>query len=393
MSKVRVVYVIFPRHSPIIPAPTFAVDSAQCLARVAGLDVEVVMPLPLRFLRRLQSRSRRARGARAWPTGLEEVLLRLEPRPTLVPYLPVPLRSVESASLAIATMIRLRPPDQRPHIIIGPFLDEGGFAATAIARYTGANSIAVACGSDIRALVSAGSRSRSINVKRSRTAIENADQVVAVSREIAQEVERLGKPAEVIHFTADPAKFPAGPFPASVGNILFVGRLSRAKGVDLLLESFTKVRWPDAHLRLVGSPSEDLDVGAEVLRLGLSSRVTIVGELRHGSDELSREYRRASCFVLPSRSEGFPATLVEALLSGRPVVATDVGGVAELVSSKVGVLVPPDDSLALTNALDSVLESVAGGAWNPEELRDYARPMSWEGSTPQLAALVRRLTR
>lgn len=392
MSKLRVAYVIFPRHSPIIPAPTFAIDSARCLAGVAGLHVEVVMPLPLRFLKRLQSRSRRARGARAWPTGLDEVLLRLEPRPTLVPYLPLPQRSVESASLAIAAMIRLRPPDERPHVIIGPFLDEGGFAATTIARYTGAKSIAVACGSDIRALAASDYGPTSINVKRSRKAIENADQVIAVSRELAQEVVRRGKPAEVIHFTADPAKFPAGPFPPSASDVLFVGRLSRAKGVDLLLESFAKVRWPGAHLRLVGSRSEDLDVGAEVRRLGLSSRVTIVGELRHGSDELSMEYRGASCFVLPSRSEGFPTTVVEALLSGRPVVATDVGGVAELVSSKVGVLVPPDDSPALTNALDSVLQSVAAGNWSPQELRHYALPVSWEGSTPRLAAVVRRLT-
>jgi glycosyltransferase involved in cell wall biosynthesis len=93
-------------------------------------------------------------------------------------------------------------------------------------------------------------------------------------------------------------------------------------------------------------------------------------------------YQAASLLVHPSRSEGLPCVLVEALLSGCPVIATDVGGISELVSAETGALVEPDNAEALAQAIARGLE----GQWSPESLRQRALPFSWQASGPALIA-------
>ncbi|MFO0722372.1 MAG: glycosyltransferase [Myxococcota bacterium] len=393
MRRTPIAHVIFPRHSLEIPVPTFAMDAARMMAAVPDLELEILMPLPVRALRKVQDRSRIAQGARAWPEGIDEVLAKLEPRPTLIPYVPVPRRSVESAAVAISAALLLKKKADRPRVITGTFLDEGGVAAVAIARALSAKSIAVACGSDARSLIQDPHTPNRVMAKRSKETVDHADALVAVSEDLAKILDRFGRTATVVHFTADPKRFPWTPLPSGPKVVLFVGRLSMDKGVDLLLEAFARIQDKAAVLHLVGARAPDLDVEAETLRLGISERVKLIGELRHWEPALPEAYQKASCFVLPSRAEGFPAVLIEALLSGRPVVATDVGGVKEIVNAKrgVGALVEKDNVGALTRALDAVLSDCEQGLWDPAKLHDYALPMSWAGSLPRLEKLTRRL--
>lgn len=393
MSSRRVAHVIFPRPGSIRPVLDFPLDAARALLDAGGLDVEVLVPIPHPLARSLQSSLRRERGASPWPADLDLRLSTLSPRPTLVPYLPVPARSIESAAAALALHLALRRPADRPALVHGSFLDQGGYAAVAAARVLGVPSIAVAHGTDVRAakgeLGDEGGRRR-----RARMTLRHATRVLAVSTYLASELALLGRHADLVRYTTLAARFPLRP-PSRAGGepeeLLFVGHQSRAKGVDLLLEAFASLRDRTLVLRLVGPSSPDLDPRREAERLGIAERVCVEGEVPQ--EELVSRYARASCVVLPSRREGFGIVLAEALLVGRPVVGADVGGIREVATGAVGALFAPGDPEDLARALEEVLARARRGDLDPAALRRSVLPMTWEQSGPELASLTRSLIR
>jgi glycosyltransferase involved in cell wall biosynthesis len=132
--------------------------------------------------------------------------------------------------------------------------------------------------------------------------------------------------------------------------------LTAQKALGTLLAATAEV--PDATLLIVGDGPEREAVVAAVGQLGLESRVRLLGpQPRERTLELARA---ADAAVLSSAWENFPHSVVEALAVGTPVVATNVGGVAEVVQDGVnGLLVPPQDVGALAAALRRVLDDVA----------------------------------
>lgn len=141
-------------------------------------------------------------------------------------------------------------------------------------------------------------------------------------------------------------------------RVLYVGYMRRAKGIDTLIEAFDQVldQIPAAELVVVG-PRDIVDHGmTEFLeqRLGqLAGRGTVrrVGHLQFGP-ELFQQYADADVLALPSRSEGTPRVLVEARAFGCPVIGTRVGGIPTSITDGVdGLLVPPNDTLALRDAI------------------------------------------
>ncbi len=383
--KPRVAHVLFPRPSLERPLSEFAWDAAKGIADSDDFDVEMILPVPAKRLARLSNASRSSRGAAPWPDGLQACLQELSPRATLVPYPPVPGGSTESAAAAVAANLIARKRSARPDLVHGSFLDEGGFVAAAAAKAIGCASVAVAHGSDARAAVERqpGGRKR-----RARFALRHATEVVAVSMSIAGQVARCGRRAELIRYTACPKRFGLAPRKRGQPRVLFVGRIERNKGVDVLLEAFAKIE-TDAILELVGKATGDVDVARTVERLGLEERVELTGELTR--DELVGRYRASTCVALPSRAEGLPCVLVEALLVGRPVIASDVGGVRELVDSRAGAVVPAGDIATLVSALDEVITGARERRWTPRGLRDHALPMSWQAMMPKLEALTWQL--
>jgi len=111
----------------------------------------------------------------------------------------------------------------------------------------------------------------------------------------------------------------------------------------------------------VGSLDRDPAWAEQLVRwrdeLGLAGRVSFLGAL--GQAELDRCYRRADLFVLPSRFEGYGMVCAEALAHGLPILASRVGAIGDLVPAEAGLLVPPDDPLALEGALRRLLEDPA----------------------------------
>lgn len=148
--------------------------------------------------------------------------------------------------------------------------------------------------------------------------------------------------------------------PAGRPRVLCVGRLFPEKGQSVLLHAFAELadRGVDAELELVGyGPSEErLKRLSE--DLGLTDRVSFAGAV--GQDAVAGHYRAASVFCLPSFYEGIPVVLMEAMASRRPVVATAVAGLRELVcDGETGLLVAPGRSDELADALQRLLEDAA----------------------------------
>jgi teichuronic acid biosynthesis glycosyltransferase TuaC len=381
VSRTRVAHVILARPHPTRLVLPFVWDAAAALAGRDEIALEVLVPVPMRTARRASSWARRLRGASAWPEDIEQRLAALEPRPTLVPYLPVPRRSIEMAARAVSACLARRPADARPHVVHGSLLDEGGYVAVEAARAIGARSIAVAHGTDVRAALGAlPARGRR---RRARHAAQHAARLVAVSNHLAAELRRLGRDADVIRFSVPRDRFPLARSSPSRPQVLFVGRISRDKGVDVLLRAFAQLARNDLTLRLVGPGAGDLDPVREAARLGIATRVLVDPEMPQA--ELAQVYAEASCTVLPSLHEGFGIVLVESLLVGRPVVGTDVGGIREIVTPDVGGLVPPGDPTALAAAIASVLSR----SFDPERLRAHALPMTWEDNVERLATITR----
>jgi teichuronic acid biosynthesis glycosyltransferase TuaC len=387
LKRTQVAHVIFPRPNQLRPVPEFTWGAVQAIADTRDFDITVFMPLPIRPLRAFSSLSRQARGADPWPEDLEAQLLRLEPRPVLVPFVPVPQRSTESAAAALAAILMRRPRGSRPKVIQGSFLDEGGYTATTVGRVLDCKSIVVAHGTDVRA--ARGELGQGGKRRRALSALGAADRVVAVSTRLAQDLALVGARAEILPFTAKAATFPLANPPKGPPEVLFVGRVGRPKGVDLLLEAFSLIPRKDLTLHLIGADIGDLDVAKAAAQLGILDRLKVSGELPH--DELPRYYSRATLTVLPSRGEGLPSVLVESLLTGRPVVASDVGGVRELVDDRVGALVSEPGPGPLARAIAETLQRAEAGRFTTASLRAAAMPYAWESVGPRLAEMTRQL--
>jgi glycosyltransferase involved in cell wall biosynthesis len=129
-----------------------------------------------------------------------------------------------------------------------------------------------------------------------------------------------------------------------------LGRLAPQKGYDVLVRALAEL--PDVNAVIVGDGEERKRLHALATELGVSERLHILG---WESDP--RNYLTSfDLFVLPSRYEGFPLSIVEAMQAGLPVVASDVGSVAEaLDGERAGLLVAPDDVGALVRAIAGLL--------------------------------------
>ena len=142
----------------------------------------------------------------------------------------------------------------------------------------------------------------------------------------------------------------AAPWPPA-GQRVVVGTLARLdpiKGLDLLLRAAA----PLEHVELVligDGPARD-ELAELASELGLSERLRFVP----WADDARARLAELDVFVLPSRNEGFPLSIVEAMLAARPVIATDVGSVREAVDEETGIVVPTEDVALLRAAIEQL---------------------------------------
>ena len=182
----------------------------------------------------------------------------------------------------------------------------------------------------------------------------------------------------------DPAKADRDAFPGEI-KVLYAGRLTREKGVDLLAETFLRAHEADPrlHLLLAGGGPEEAE-----LRERLGERATFLGWL--SGEELPRAYASADAFLFCSSTDTYGQVILEAAASGLPIVAVAEGGPAALVENRhTGLLCRPDaDHLAGT--LLQLASSPQLRCRLGEAGARAARERSWERSMSQLAAGYRR---
>lgn len=155
--------------------------------------------------------------------------------------------------------------------------------------------------------------------------------------------------------------------------ILTVSRLSGEKGLEFLLKAFSDLNRPDLDLIIIGDGPLKKQLTAMCQSHNIADRVIFKGEMRH--DKLLAWYNAADLFCLPSLREGCPNVVIEALACGTPVVASNVGGIPDLVTSdNCGYLVPPADSEALSKALERALAA----DWNSKVIASVGSARSWE---------------
>lgn len=189
-----------------------------------------------------------------------------------------------------------------------------------------------------------------------------------------------GIPIEVIPNGVDTERFAAEPESWSPPRLLFVGRIVYQKGLDILLEALARTGSTDWQLSLVGDGPEIELLRDQALRLGVAEQLRYLGW--QDRDSLPALYRAHNLFVYPSRHEGMPNAVLEAMASGLPVVATRIAGNEELVlHERTGLLVPPEDPDALAAALgslfpDSQRRRAMGAAGRKLAVDSY----SWERS-------------
>lgn len=166
-----------------------------------------------------------------------------------------------------------------------------------------------------------------------------------------------------------PVADPPGPV------VLFLGRLHRQKGVDVLLRAFTTV--PGATLVLAGDGPDRGSLERMAHELGLRSRVRFLGFVPH--DRVPALLRSADVLVMPSRYEELGTAMVEGMYAGLPVVASDTGGVPELVEHDGnGLLVPPGQPAPLADAVNRLLADRELAGRFGSRGRHLARSYQWE---------------
>lgn len=258
----------------------------------------------------------------------------------------------------------------RPDVVLSAWAYPDGWAAVDLARRAGLPAIVKVHGCDVLW----GLRQCLSRLPRTREALCGADGIIAVSCDLAENVRRFGAdPARirVIYDGIDAKLFhPGSRAEARVQiswheegpMVLFVGSLVPVKGLDILLDACERVWRRGIRFRccLVGDGPLRPQLEQEAQRRGLTECVRFLGARPH--DQLPDWFRAADLFVLPSRSEGVPCVLLEAMASGTPFVASKVGGIPEVAHMGRGRLVPPADAAALA---DTIAGQLADGSDGP----------------------------
>jgi glycosyltransferase involved in cell wall biosynthesis len=370
--RVLAITKIFPNAAEPLSAPF---NRQQFAALRAHCDVEVMATIP--WFPGAGLLARWSSAGRLVTVPARECIAGLDVRHPRTLFLPrighVAWGPLYAASIAPA-MVRYR---RRIDVVLGSWAYPDGFAAVIAARMLGVPAVVKLHGSDINVITKLpGAR------RLAAWALPHAARVVAVSRPLADEVIALGVARErvaIVMNGVDRELFrprdraaaraelglPAGPL------VLYVGNLKPEKGVLDLLAAWQLVsrRSPAARLALAGGGPLRGQLDARAADL---PSIHVVGA--QPLDRIPVWMAAADVLCLPSHVEGTPNVVLEALASGRRVVATTVGGIPDLVPSReLGVLVSPRAPAALADALvhasrepydqDAVAQLGARGGW------------------------------
>ncbi len=226
------------------------------------------------------------------------------------------------------------------------------------------------------------------------TAYRNASHVIVVGSELANRAIECGAASERV------SVIPNGICSKDLGEqalkeepeappfrLVFVGRLAPEKAVHLLIESLASPSLSTIHLQVVGDGPCRNDLELLVIKNNLTDRVTFSGAVKR--DALGAIYNRCHLIVLPSLTEAQPVVTLEALVMGKPIVATQVGGIPDIVRHNWnGILVPPDDVDCLVKAISQIATDNALRKIMSENALSLAPKYKWDKVLHQFQEII-----
>nr|WP_320013644.1 glycosyltransferase [uncultured Desulfobacter sp.] len=258
------------------------------------------------------------------------------------------------------------------------------FAAVLLAKWFNKKVVISARGSDINAYT----KLFLIRILIQYT-LKQADAIIAVSHDLKNKIQEMGineSKIKVISNGVDTDQFrplPKNqleavlPFEKKGRLILTVGALRKVKNQHLLIEAFSQIvsmeNYEDLKLVIVGSGTQKHALKEQIYKLKLSNQIFLVGAVPN--DRLVHWYNHADLFCLPSLNEGCPNVVLEALACHVPVVATNVGGIPDLISSEnIGILADPGSLDSLKTSLIQGLEK----KWTSLAFQKFLSGKSWD---------------
>lgn len=336
---------------PIAGEPTRGRPIHQTVRELAKLaDVRVVSPVAV-YPRWAQPRSYLYRAP-------EKLALDCDVEYVSYPALPAVSRPFNGwlAGRAIDAEVARFEPD----VVLSYWLYPDAFGAMCAARRHGIPLVVGARGSDIRVR-------DTISRALTRRVVRTADRLLVVSEDLGRlavseygadpaRVSTIanGCDASVFHLADRDAARESLGIAADATLIIYAGRLVAEKGLRELIAATRRIaaERPNVALALIGAGPLAAEL-AQTAAAAAPLRVHLPGAI--APDAVARWMTAANLFALPSYSEGYPNVLVEALACGRPIVATHVGGIPEIVDDTTGMLIAPRDEATLQRALIAVL--------------------------------------
>ena len=250
-----------------------------------------------------------------------------------------------------------------PDLIFSFFAYPDGYAALRIGQALGVPVAVMSIGSDINNI---GDR---ISAMHTRTVLRESDLVLTVSEHLRTKALSMGanplRSRSILNGCDHSVFHPSSRSDArlklqidpSAKVIAYIGRMDVRKGLCELVEAAASLRatQPRLHVYMVGEGPDRSIIERAIQTNHAAESIRIMPGCSF--DEVAVWMAAADLVTLPSYMEGCPNVVIEALACGRPVVATNVGGIPEILPSGCGLLVPPRDPAALANALASVLDS------------------------------------
>lgn len=290
--------------------------------------------------------------------------------PEFVGYPAVPVLTRPFNGIKLARCLTQVLQQRRPDIVLSYCVYPDACGAVIAARQLGLPVVIGCLGSDIRRI------SDPLSKRMVQFALRNADYVVGVSNDLISRAIALGaSPGRSraipngcdgsIFYPADRAEARRQLGVSADANlIVFTGRIVQLKGLQELLPAVYRIasRDPKLELALLGDGPLLNAYARQAAYAGFGGRIRFLGNTPPRG--VAQWLAAADVFCLPSHSEGCPSSVIEALACGRPVVATNVGGIPDLVDPRSGVLIPPHNSEALESALRLALER----AWDPRSI-------------------------
>jgi glycosyltransferase involved in cell wall biosynthesis len=279
-----------------------------------------------------------------------------------------------------------------PDLIFSYFLYPDGYAALKIGKALSVPVVVMGVGSDVHNIGDA------ISLMHTRTVLREANCVLTISDDLRKRAIALGARPEktrALLSGCDLSDFPVRDrlearhtlqLDPSAETVVYVGRMDVKKGLRELVEATASLhsQRPNLHVYMVGEGPDRPLIESTIQAHNAGNYIHVLPECAF--DEVAVWMAAADLVTLPSYAEGCPNVVLEALACGRPVVATNVGGIPEIMNQNCGNLVPARDSGALAQALASVLDR----SWDAAAISAHGS-RSWETVADELLEVFESL--